>query len=120
MLAAKKGYGDMIELFLAYGADINARDSVDRSALYFAAIQGHSDVVRVLVERGAKVDDTFPFHFLCVNSDTKKFVPVIDALLSSGAHIIPAIRRNLDVHSYQREVAEVIQQHYLRRGSDFT
>ena len=39
---------------LAHEANINARDAVNRTALYIAATNGHEGVVRLLLERGAQ------------------------------------------------------------------
>ena len=44
------------ELLLDAGADVNAQDGTDESALSCAAWQGRADVVRVLISRGANIN----------------------------------------------------------------
>jgi len=48
--------GQAAELLIANGADVNARDSKDRTPLHRAAENGYVDVVDVLVKRGADVN----------------------------------------------------------------
>ncbi len=43
-------------LLLNYGADVNVEDNDGRTALHRAAENGHEDVVRVLLDHGARVD----------------------------------------------------------------
>ena len=42
--------------FLDNGADVNALDATNASPLHLAAFQGHVDVVKLLVQNGAKVN----------------------------------------------------------------
>ena len=43
----------MIRILHANGADVNARDSYQRTALMLAAAAGQQDVVKLLLESGA-------------------------------------------------------------------
>ncbi len=43
----------MVELLLKNGANIDARDKLERRAVHWAAFGGHWDVLRMLVVRGA-------------------------------------------------------------------
>ncbi|KAK3376466.1 NACHT domain protein [Lasiosphaeria ovina] len=52
------GYKAVVELFLANGANIDARDKAQQTPLMEAAAQGLSDIVRVLLDKGARVDAT--------------------------------------------------------------
>ncbi len=47
------GHGDFLESLLARGLDPNARDMYGASPLMYAASEGQSDVVRLLLESGA-------------------------------------------------------------------
>jgi uncharacterized protein len=53
--AARNGHLDMVDLLLARGAPINARNLGGATALYFAAERGHVAVAERLIERGADV-----------------------------------------------------------------
>ncbi len=52
------GIGDLdgVRLALEKGADVNAKDSLGRTALMLACQQGFLDVARALVEAGADVN----------------------------------------------------------------
>lgn len=47
---------ELIKLYLQKGADINLRDDSGRGILYFAAISGDIELVRLLLDSGAKID----------------------------------------------------------------
>jgi ankyrin repeat protein len=52
-IAAERGWHEVVELLLENGADINAKDSYNRTPLHLAAIFNRVDAFRVLVKRGA-------------------------------------------------------------------
>lgn len=57
MLAAARGYKDVVALLLAKGADVNAVTTKDWvSALLFAAWGGHTAVADLLLDSGADID----------------------------------------------------------------
>lgn len=56
MYLANEGDLEGIVETLESGIDVNFRDIDDRTALHVAACQGLSDVVQLLLDRGAKVD----------------------------------------------------------------
>ncbi|KAJ3774980.1 hypothetical protein FB446DRAFT_701867 [Lentinula raphanica] len=55
-LAALKGFKDVIELFIEYGADVNALGEEYGSALQAAAYGGERDIVEILIKHGANID----------------------------------------------------------------
>lgn len=55
-LAAAGGMEDIVEILLAGGADVNARNDRQSSTLHFAASRGDTQIVRVLIEHGADVN----------------------------------------------------------------
>jgi hypothetical protein len=48
--AAFEGYESIVEVLLERGADLNARTSKGRNALYYASRNGHPGVVKLLVD----------------------------------------------------------------------
>ena len=56
--AAANNKIDDVKIFLKYVYDINAQDNGEnrRTALHCAAIKGHKDCCRLLIEEGAKQD----------------------------------------------------------------
>lgn len=52
-LTAKTGNPDAVELLLDRGAEVDARQVREYTPLMFAAAEGHADVIRTLIARGA-------------------------------------------------------------------
>ncbi len=55
-LAALNGHSSCVELLVARGADIDATDEEDRTALYKSVHLGHDAVTLLLLEKGAAID----------------------------------------------------------------
>lgn len=55
MLAADLGYQDIVKFLLENKADVNALDSLNTPALFYAARKGHLEIVRLLLNYGAPV-----------------------------------------------------------------
>ncbi|XP_031622770.1 serine protease persephone-like [Contarinia nasturtii] len=83
-MAAKKGYLQMVELFLKKGASVNIQTYSGETPLYLAAMAGHKDVVQLLIQRGANVnlkeDDGgwSPLH-RAVENDFEEIVEILVA-----------------------------------------
>jgi ankyrin len=54
--SARAGQLDQVLDFLKQGIDINTSNSNGLNALHLASKEGHNDVVRELIRRGATVD----------------------------------------------------------------
>lgn len=87
-LAAKNGNLQMLEKFIAAGADPSARDSTGHNALYYAAANGHSDVIRYLITSNMniaidKAENSWdsPLHA----ASRSGFYLVVEQLLKHGA-----------------------------------
>ncbi|OQV19134.1 putative Myotrophin [Hypsibius exemplaris] len=58
--AADYGQREVIEYLLSKGADVNAVDKHGISALLAAIWEGHTDCVKLMLEKGAKREGTSP------------------------------------------------------------
>lgn len=87
--AARRGQREIVELLVAGGAPIEARDHLGRGPLYWAAYFGHRDVVDDLLDRGADLqvrDDegNTPLHGAASNVTDPE---VIRELIARGARV---------------------------------
>jgi ankyrin repeat protein len=51
-----KGHEEIVELLIAEGADVNARDNYKWTPLNYAAHGGHKEIVELLIAAGADVN----------------------------------------------------------------
>lgn len=89
LLAAARANSDvkLIRLLLDAGADINAQDRLEHTALIHAAMRGNYEVVKLLLDRGAKVDGS-PSRFSPLHTAIgSRRTAVVDLLLERGAPI---------------------------------
>jgi|GEM_PF-1136955 len=56
MYAAGRGQTEAIELLIAHGADVNAKNKAGWTALMSAALNGQTEAVRLLIDRGADIE----------------------------------------------------------------
>ena len=56
VVVVKRGYLDMLKLFLEKGANVNALDLEEASILAAAASHGYTKIVSLLLDQGAKID----------------------------------------------------------------
>jgi len=53
-LVVSAGHRDVAELLIVKGADVNAKNKWDRTALGIALREGHTEIVELLRKHGAK------------------------------------------------------------------
>ena len=81
--------GDLagVQAYLDAGVDINARDENGSTPLHWAALEGHKDIVELLINRGAEVNATSeiggwtPLHMAA----SKNHIQVVSFLIKKGA-----------------------------------
>ena len=54
IVAASEGYQEIVELLIANGADVNAKDDEGRSALSMAMTEGNDQMAELLKKHGAQ------------------------------------------------------------------
>ncbi|HIC25342.1 MAG TPA: ankyrin repeat domain-containing protein, partial [Gammaproteobacteria bacterium] len=54
--AAWTGDVEAVKSQLAAGADLNKKDSIGRTPLYYSALEGHTEVAELLIAKGADVN----------------------------------------------------------------
>ena len=88
LTAAAAGDLDGVRAALAEGADKNAQDREEASAILHAARGGHLDVVRALIAEGVDIDAqdqtcSNPFLFGCINDDLE----LVRTMAEAGADL---------------------------------
>ncbi|MDD2830056.1 MAG: ankyrin repeat domain-containing protein [Sulfuricurvum sp.] len=76
MYASWVGNGDMVEYLVRQGADINAQDSSNATALHLAIWKDHTDIALFLLDHGASstimsVDGMMASDIAMIRSNTK-------------------------------------------------
>ena len=101
MIAARTGAGGIVEALLARGANVNAATATtEQTALMWAIAEGHRDIARVLLAKGADPRAMSrrgftPLLFAARNGDIEsaKLVlaagPTVNDLGSDGTHALP-------------------------------
>lgn len=88
MRAALEGRTKEVKALLARGAEVNAQDNAGRTALMFAVINMHRDMVYVLLEHGADVNaravDGATALMLAASCGDPR---IVGALLNKGADL---------------------------------
>lgn len=84
--AAEAGHRPVVELLITRGADVNAQPTGDFSPLVRAAMGGRADMVRLLVDRDAKVRSTGGDQAL-VASAGRGHTDIARVLLDRGADV---------------------------------
>jgi ankyrin repeat protein len=98
IMAAYKGYTDIVKLLLEAGADVTAVDpGMKATALHAAAYAGHAAAARLLIEYGIEIDKQGPYNGYTALHDAvwQNNVEVAEVLIHAGA--------NLDITSHSGE-----------------
>jgi ankyrin repeat protein len=128
--AAAGGQNEIVELLIAKGADVNAKDyRVRRTPLHSAAAHGHKEVAKLLIINGADVNakglnplietqSGTPLHQAARNGQKE----VIELLITSGADVNAKTKNGftpLDVSS-ESGTAGYLREQGAKSGAEFS
>lgn len=103
--ASGKGHIKAMETLLNRGADIEAHDYAGRTPLYSAISSENEDAVRLLLDRGAKLDSPSAYETPLEAAASAGHLGVVTLLLDSGADINHArYQTPLEASRWHREV----------------
>ncbi len=81
-------YTNVVAILLEHGADVNAQDQMNMSALHCAAYKGQIETARLLIQNGANLSLTNSYGFTQLREAVGKGPPeLISLLLDSGASV---------------------------------
>ena len=120
--ALVKGRGEVVEMLLEKGAEIDFREERDQPALHEAASDGNEAGVQLLLERGAsvncrrKADGRTALEEASRRGDEN----IVRILLKHGANLIPwePSDRRLALHEASARGHKIIVRILLERGAD--
>ena len=86
--AVEKGNVEAIKQHLAAGTDVNARDSIGETPLFYAAVDGHKEIAELLIAEGADVNvrgkiRTTPLQAAAMLSHKE----IVELLIDAGADV---------------------------------
>ncbi|KAJ6111771.1 hypothetical protein N7523_007832 [Penicillium sp. IBT 18751x] len=94
ILAAMRGYLDIVKLLITYDATLEVTDSVGLSALYWAVSENQVEMARFLLSCGAEincgVDGSTPLHSAITGFITENHTEMIHLVLEHGADVNPS------------------------------
>lgn len=83
--AVKKGDLKEVETFIAAGADLEARDNKNMTALMIAAEKGYTDIVKILIKAGVNVTAKDNFNWTAFFRAADKNHPeIVKILIAAG------------------------------------
>ncbi|PHR59707.1 MAG: hypothetical protein COA47_09420 [Robiginitomaculum sp.] len=117
MQSARQGNLDQVSTLLQQGADVDALDLKDKTALFYAVRENHLNVVKALLDAGANPDIAKAWPLLPVAVGNENF-QMVSLLLEGGADINFTGKRSQtalfvavnDKHSNIKLVRELIDQ----------
>jgi ankyrin repeat protein len=111
IMAAYKGYTDIVRLLLEAGADITAVDpGMKATALHAAAYAGRTAAARLLIEHGIDIDKQGPYNGYTALHDAiwQNNVETAEVLIDAGA--------NLDIKSNAGETPLALAKSHNRQA----
>lgn len=91
LVAARRGQLAEVTKLVAAGAPIEAKNQYGATPLYLAVFNGHTDVAKFLLEKGANpnVTDTFYKSSILDSALQKQKAEIVKALVASGVAVSP-------------------------------
>ncbi len=121
LVATSEGHLDLLELTLAHGARIDARDSWNGTGLIRAAERGHALVVGRLLRAGIDRDHVNRIGYQAIHEaiwlgeDTTSYVDTVRALVAGGAELgRPSVQERLTPLQMARERGHTALESVLR------
>jgi ankyrin repeat protein len=122
-LAGANDHKEIIELLIAKGADLNAKDVWEETLLFKAATKAHKEIAELLIANGADVnaqdDDWLPLHGAAEYGQKE----MAELLIAAGADVNAKTKRGktpLDwaIQFKQTETTALLRKHGGKTGKE--
>ena len=117
---ADRGLREIVELLLAKGTDLSAKDRSKRTPLHLAVSSGHEEVAALLLARGTDLNENYwAGRTLLHSAASSEHKGVVELVLAKGADAnatdeVGMIPLHLAVSSGRKEVVDLL----LAKGAD--
>ena len=108
---------------MGHGAQLDAKDKDDQSAIHKAAASGNNDIVNILIKSGAKInlldkDGDSPLHYASrtVGTPTSRSLTMIKCFIENGAKL--NIKNNKGETPLDVAYPEEIKQYLLEKQTE--
>ena len=81
-----KGHAAIVRLLIAAGADVHAVTESDESSLFVATAHGRTQVIRQLIDAGARVQEQWMGHTAVDAAEAMRHGSTLDTLRASRVH----------------------------------
>ena len=126
--AAEKGNTKAVKQHLAAGTDVDAKDKYGRTPLHMTPINGHKEIVELLISKGADVnvrDDLggrTPLH-QAASSGHKVAQQIAELLITKGADVNAKMEDgrtplNFTESKEHKEIADLLRKHGGKTGEE--
>jgi len=107
-------------LLISAGADVNTKDEDGLNLLHIAAMEGHKDIIELIIDKGANVNGknvnrTSPLHYAAVY-DQKE---IAELLLVKGADVnAKDVDGETPLDQAESEIANLLRKHGGKTGEE--
>nr|CDS26546.1 ankyrin repeat domain containing protein 17 [Hymenolepis microstoma] len=97
MIAASRGFSEILHILLSRGASLNAKDNDGNFAIHLAAEHGHLECVRLLMEKKclANVGNS-RYHTPLMLAAAKGHVHIVNHLLDNGVNMAYKLNKHFE------------------------
>ena len=128
LLAATSGNLEEIKYALLCGADINAIDGWESTALHYATISGYVDIVQYLIEQGAKINSVDNNNQTALHDAARNnHFNIVQYLVEQGADIFLPNKNKMTAYDsafsrHHTDIASYLKntKNYLEQGIELT